>query len=299
MKALTNVRVSGPSSARKVSRYQDSADLGSEYQVYNLEGCLSSTGVAQIVLHNAKTVWFLPTKPVVMSVNRSLTFSYTDPRVDFISDQCINAESVVFRLESPQSEEVKFNLIAIAQGISEVRGGDLIPLPALPNLEYVQDSLDVGTGWAQYNDTFYTTTNPFVVDEGENLFLPNNGLAGLKTNLPQGVTSFYDPVAGAITPENIGDGYLFSLSFTARASHQDAIGKVGIFIGGNQGLLFDRSFSFSVNPGEDEAFFFPISGYSAGVFIANGGKPQVEMIRGSIELFGIELQIHRIYKAAS
>lgn len=157
---------------------------------------------------------------------------------------------------------------------------------------------DIGTGWAVYGDSQYTSGAPLSISAGTTSTIDIDGLGTtIETHLPEGVTSFYDTVNSKITPENIGDGYTFTLGFKAESSSASGNGTFSIDIGGAVGEIFKRDFGFVKGQNVEHDFYFTSQGYTLGTFVANGGIIKITSNTGTMQVHDISLQVHRTHKA--
>jgi len=161
----------------------------------------------------------------------------------------------------------------------------------------VQGIIDENTGWARYADTQYTEASAFVVQSGQTLALPNNSGETITSQLPTGVTSFYDSVTGKITPDTELDKMVFTYRFKAKTSSaSNASLSFGIDIGGTFGIIFPDSRLFIKGANTEQPFNFVMPGYAGATFLANGGIPKITSIGGTASIYDIELQIERTQK---
>ena len=164
---------------------------------------------------------------------------------------------------------------------------------ALTTVEYVQSQ----TGWAQYNDGQYTVGSPLSISASTQVTVDIDGATTIKSELPSGVTDFYDVATSKITPENSGDGYTFTLGFKAETTSASGNGTFSIDIGGAFGEIFKRDFGFVKGQNTEHDFYFTSQGYSLGTFVANGGIIKLTSNTGTMTVYDVTLQIHRTHKA--
>lgn len=154
------------------------------------------------------------------------------------------------------------------------------------------------TGWAQYGDSQYTSGSPLVITQGNTATIDIDGLGTtVKSQLPDGVTDFYDVATSKITPENSGDGYTMSLGFLASNTSNNGDATIFVDIGGAFTRLFARVFRFPRGTGVAHDFYVTTQFYTLGTFLANGGLIKIESGTGDTSLYDITLQIHRTHKA--
>lgn len=151
------------------------------------------------------------------------------------------------------------------------------------------------TGWARYGDTTYTSGNPFVLAEGATVDLPNDAGSVITSQLPSGVTAFYDGTV--ITPENEGDFYDLSIRFTTQSSVNEGTIRLTVDIGGTQGEIVSDVRRLGRGSGINNQLTFAFGVFTLDTFIANGGTVRVESIDGEQSIFDIVYVISRTHRA--
>ena len=158
-------------------------------------------------------------------------------------------------------------------------------------------NLRAENGWARYFDTQYIEASPFTVADAATVALPNNSGQTIKSQLPDGVTDFYDSATGKIIAVNELDKFTFTYRFFAKNSAAaNSYIKFGIDIGGTFGLIFPDSQLFIKGADTEQAFNFVMPGYTGATFLANGGIPTITSIGGTSSIYNIELQVERTQK---
>jgi len=153
------------------------------------------------------------------------------------------------------------------------------------------------TGWANYQDTTYTSGSPFLVTAGSPAQpLPNNAGSKIETQLPSDVTEFYDGTA--ITGRE-GDGIAITIEFkcapTTGAS--DVRIKTSIDIGGAIGEIYPREMALTKGAGVEHFYLLTINAYTLDTWEANGGVVMVESFNSNINVYDIRYVITRTHKA--
>lgn len=156
---------------------------------------------------------------------------------------------------------------------------------------------DNGLGWASYSSNNYTASSRLSISQGETKIVDINKSSFIEKYLPHGVKTFYDKDTSSITPENVGDGYSFTLGFKGSSNTNNGSATIGIDIGGVNGQIFKRSFRFPRGTGIDHDFYYTSQGYSLNDFVSNGGKIKITSDTGTSELFNFTLQVHRTFSS--
>jgi len=153
-----------------------------------------------------------------------------------------------------------------------------------------------GLGWARYDDTTYTTSSPFSIDEGDTEILPCNGSGSIETHMHSSVP-FFNPATQKIQAENDGDVYTVTINMTMRASSNPSEGDhVTIAMSGIGVTPYDRVrrdlFFFKNNT--DWHYYHEIfQYYSDADFVANGNQFNLTASGNNIEVADVIIFIQR------
>lgn len=162
----------------------------------------------------------------------------------------------------------------------------------------IQEAANKLVGWQRVADTQYTEASPFPIANGASLALPNNAGEIIDSQLPDGVTTFYDSATGKIVPENELDKMTFTIRFKAKnTAANGAYLQFGIDIGGTFGVIFEDSQLFVKGANTEQSFNFVAPGYTGATFLANGGEVKVSSVGGNSSIYDIEYQLERTKKA--
>lgn len=150
------------------------------------------------------------------------------------------------------------------------------------------------TGWAVYRDTAYTSGSPFVISSGTKVTLPNNAGTVLDSELPDGVTEFYDGTK--LVPDLVNNYYVLTVRFKASYSGGTAaVAEFGVDIG-QASDIFQEVLQFPKGSGTVHAFSLVVPHYTGNDFVTNGGLVKLESIAGgNISVYGIEYHIAKVY----
>ena len=154
-----------------------------------------------------------------------------------------------------------------------------------------------GTGWASYSDGLYTLASPLSIAPGVTVTLTNNAATSIKSQLPVGVTDFYNSATSKITPGSVGDGYGISVRFKAKSTSVSDFFDFGIDIGGTQGVIFKQTRTFIKGANTEVAFDISINAFSLTTFIANGGLVKITAGNGTMSVYSVVYDIFRTHKA--
>jgi len=129
-------------------------------------------------------------------------------------------------------------------------------------------------GWAQYEDSVYTSSNKLAVTAGTRTMITIDGL-GANTNksyLPSGVSDFWDATNSEITPENIGDSYDVRFDFVADPGQTTESVLVELDIGDGNPSIVIVSTNAAFPESQEQPMSVNFSIFSLATFVANGGK---------------------------
>lgn len=157
------------------------------------------------------------------------------------------------------------------------------------------------TGWAQYKDDQYTSSSPLVIPQGSTVTLGNNAASVIESQLPDGVSSFYDESTNEILGISSGDALLVRIDVTAFTSSQNGLAKVRFDIAGSQGVILNKTISFPKGTGLSNANEFSSTSfvYSLDTFVANGCELKIESITGQTSIFDVNYVVGRWHKTSS
>jgi len=164
----------------------------------------------------------------------------------------------------------------------------------LASTAFVQSTLKSKSGWANYSTTTYTSVSPFSIAPSTTVTLPNDANNSIITDLPLGVTSFYNGTTNKITPPTIGDSYIINVRFKAKTTTNNDYLTLYIDIGsGDQINAESRPFLKGANTEQSFNFTLPI--YTLSTFVTNGGLIKINSNLGTITIYDITFFITRNY----
>jgi len=226
------------------------------------------------------------------SPSKNGSISFNDQSIN------INIENTVTSKEYALSVN---GLGVLIGGDDESKGlsGESDFTPNITDLDYPQKIyVDNKTGWAVYQDTAYTIGSPFSILTGVTSTLPNNAGTVINTQIPTGITSFYDNATNKITPANNGDYYTTTIRFKATTTAPTAgYFDFGIDIGGALGVQFKETKIFAKGAGIEHNFSIVVPMYSGTTFIANGGLVKITSGNGNMSVYDINYHVDLVHKA--
>lgn len=151
------------------------------------------------------------------------------------------------------------------------------------------------TGWASYADSIYTEASPLSIANGITATVNNNAATVINSQIPFGVTSFWNSATAKITPFGIGDGYTFCLRCKIKPSAANTYLDFGIDIG--TGVIFKQILNLPKGANVEHDINIECTGYSFGDFVTNGGIMKITANGGTLSIYNIELQVHRYHAA--
>ena len=152
------------------------------------------------------------------------------------------------------------------------------------------------TGWQQITDTAYTSGSPLSIASGVTGKLLTGTVTKIDTQLPTGVTTFWNETTDKLIAVNNGDAFTLSLRFKAKMNVANGIADVGINIGGSLNVISQETLIFSKGSGTEQRFDIDLSYFTGTTFVSNGGDIEVTPINGDIEIYDIVLVIIRTHK---
>lgn len=155
------------------------------------------------------------------------------------------------------------------------------------------------TGWGNYRDTQYTEQAPFTLAADTPAVLPNNAGVKDESQLPEDVSSFYNPATSRISGSN-GSDFILTVRLRLKATTAEASAiKLELQINDiNTGLpvaIETASRTIPWGLGQEHALNFTFSGYARQSFAASGAQLLVTS-DGPIEIYGVSYVIKRTHK---
>ena len=152
------------------------------------------------------------------------------------------------------------------------------------------------TGWEQITDSTYTSGSPLVILSGVTGKILTGTVTKIQTQLPTGVTTFWDASTDKLVAVNNGDAFALSLRFKAKMNVANGLTDVAINIGGALNKISNETIVFSKGSGVEQKFDIDLSYFTGTTFIANGGIIEILPLNGDISIYDIVLVIFRTHK---
>lgn len=152
------------------------------------------------------------------------------------------------------------------------------------------------TGWEQVTDSTYTSGSPLVVLSGVTGKVLTGTVTKIQTQLPTGVTTFWDASTDKIVAVNNGDAFTLSLRFKAKMNVVSGITDIGINIGGAFNVISQETLLFAKGSGVEQSFDIDLNYFTGTTFITNGGIIEVKPLNGDVSIYDIVLVIFRNHK---
>ena len=110
------------------------------------------------------------------------------------------------------------------------------------------------TGWQQVTDTTYTSGSPLAIASGVTGKILTGTVTEITTQLPTGVTTFWNNTTDKLVAVNNGDAFTLSLRFKAKMNVANGIADIGINIGGALNVISEETLLFSKGSGVEQRF---------------------------------------------
>jgi hypothetical protein len=154
----------------------------------------------------------------------------------------------------------------------------------------------VFTGWAQYKDTTYNVGSPLVMASTVRTKLLNNAGIVLNSQLPTGVTSFWDETTNKLLAVNENDSFILDVRFKAKSTSVNDSFTISIDIGGALGEITANSKLFIKAANTEQNFSIPLHYFTGSTFITNGGEIYIQSTTGELSIYDINFLITRVHK---
>ena len=152
------------------------------------------------------------------------------------------------------------------------------------------------TGWEQLTDTTYTVGSPLTIATGVTGKIQTGTVTKIQTQIPSGVTTFWDTTTDKLLAVNNGDAFTLSLRFKAKMDVINGYFDVALNIGGALGKVSNETSVFTRASGTEQKFDIDLSYFTGTTFITNGGTIEIIPTNGNIQIYDIVLVIFRIHK---
>lgn len=152
------------------------------------------------------------------------------------------------------------------------------------------------TGWEQITDLTYTSGSPLVILSGVTGKILTGTTDKIQTQLPTGVTTFWDATNDKLLGVNDGDAFTLSLRFKAKMNVANGLTDVAINIGGSFNIISQETLVFSKGSGVEQRFDVDLSYFTGTTFMSNGGIIEVKPLNGDIDIYDIVMIIFRTHK---
>jgi len=152
------------------------------------------------------------------------------------------------------------------------------------------------TGWQQITDSTYTIGSPLSIASGVTGKIQTGTVTEINTQLPTGITTFWNNTTDKLVGVNNGDAFTLSLRFKAKMDVANGLTDFGINIGGALNVIEQATELFSKGAGVEQRFSIKFHYFTGTTFIANGGNIEVTPLNGNIEIYDIVLLIERTHK---
>lgn len=152
------------------------------------------------------------------------------------------------------------------------------------------------TGWEQITDSTYTIGSPITILSGVTGKILTGTVTKIQTQLPTGVSTFWDSTTDKLLGVNNGDAFTLSLRFKASMNVVSGLADIDINIGGALGAISNETVLFHKGLSVEQRFDIDFSYFTGTTFIANGGNIEITPLNGDIVIYDIVLVIIRIHK---
>jgi len=160
------------------------------------------------------------------------------------------------------------------------------------NFDYLYNT----TGWQQITDSTYTSGSPLSIAQGVTGKILTGTITTIDTQLPDGVTTFWDNTDDKLVAVNNGDAFTLSLRFKAKMNTANGVTDIGINIGGALNVISAETLLFSKGSNTEQRFDIDLSYFTGTTFIANGGTIEVTPVNGNLQIYDIVIVIIRTHK---
>jgi len=220
--------------------------------------------------------------------NKRIKGNSSGSYIEFIDDGAIN-------INYESGSNVRINNLNIKERLSGE--SDYSNIDPENKLIYAQRSyVDNQTGWEQITDTTYTVGSPLTISEGVTGKILTGTVTRITTQLPDGVTEFWNNTTKKLMAVNDGDSFILTLRFKSKMDVSNGLTDFGINIGGSFNVIEQKTELFSKGSGVEQRCSVKLNYFTGTTFISNGGDIEVTPLNGNIDIYDIVLIPNRIHK---
>lgn len=193
-----------------------------------------------------------------------------------------------------QSDSINALNEKIANKVNTVGTSTTQYVSALGIRNYVDTT--IGTGWGSYTDTLFKVATPFAIANGTTDTLENGGQSTTLTQLPLGVSAFYNPVTKKFIANKLGDAYTISVRFKAKNSATNGYFTATFDVGGVLAFSVSDTKTFAKGAGVEHSFVLDYNLFAGALWVANGGTLKITADSGNLQIYDINYLITRTHK---
>lgn len=153
-------------------------------------------------------------------------------------------------------------------------------------------------GWEDVADNTYTEQSPLRINPNTRTQLPINRDSVINSELPVGVTQFWNDTTNKFEPIKSGDFYVIRLIFTVKPQQNNRVLDLTLDIGGSQGEIYADFKSLVKGAGTPTIVSEIIPVFTLGTFIANGGAFYIKC-NTRLDVYDISILITKTYDGDS
>lgn len=185
--------------------------------------------------------------------------------------------------------------------ISTFSGDTLIPLQASGvtyHTTFSDMNINLGGGWARYDDNQYTSGSPLTVTaDTVSIVLPNNGATTIETYM-NSTTSFYNSTTQKVQMEKEGDVYSMVVVFKAQTNNASQA-HFELSLTSTGPTPYERvsnSYSFAKGNDTPQNFYSAFNFYGDLDFVTNGNQWKISSFGADVLVYDIIYFIQRTYR---
>jgi len=154
-------------------------------------------------------------------------------------------------------------------------------------------------GWGNWADSLYTNGSRLDVDPGSPVKVTINGAGGATniSEMPPGVSEFWNAGLNKIVPAKLGDTYEMRLSYKCSNGSTETYYDIAVDIGGALGVIQEETKQVVKGATEITSDSFAPPLFIGSTFIANGGEIYLDTTLGNttVQFWDFAIYIRRTY----
>jgi hypothetical protein len=161
-------------------------------------------------------------------------------------------------------------------------------------IEEAKNPPETVVGWESVQDTTYTENSPLTINPNSMQQIIINRDFVINSELPNGVTQFWNDTTNTFDPVKDGDFYVVRLGFTIKPQQNNRVLDFSLDIGGSIGVIYEDFKSLVKGAGTPTIVSEVIPVFTGSTFVTNGGSFFIKC-NTRLEVYNLSILIMKNY----